>query len=424
MEFSAALHDRPPEAWHPRWLLAAPHRLAFFAGALMLAISAVWWAAMLLLRHAGVEPAWAVAPPLAHSLLMGYGFMPLFFVGFLFTAGPKWLQVQGPDAPALQAPVAAMLGGWALFVGGVHWHAVLAACGLALVAGGWSVLSAKFVALVRASPVADRTHARFIALACVGAALVLWLAAAGVAANHASLVRAATQAGLWACIAVVYAAVAHRMIPFFTASALPSLDAWRPMALLWIFVCGLVFEAPFAAAEAFWWPLPAGMRWAQAMIEAPFSALLLWLAWRWGLAQSLKVRLLAMLHLGFLWLGIAYGLAAVSHVLMVATDGQVSLGLAPMHALTMGFLGSTLIAMATRVSCGHGGRTLAADDFVWRLFWLLQIAVSLRLVAALWLAVSGPVLPLAALAWAGCVVAWALRYGSWYLRPRIDGRPG
>ena len=32
--------------------------------------------------------------------------------------------------------------------------------------------------------------------------------------------------------------------------------------------------------------------------------------------------------------------------------------------------------------------------------------------------------PLAALAWAAVVTAWALRYGNWYGRPRADGKPG
>ena len=36
--------------WHLRWLLAAPHRLGFFAAALMLAGTALWWATVLLAR--------------------------------------------------------------------------------------------------------------------------------------------------------------------------------------------------------------------------------------------------------------------------------------------------------------------------------------------------------------------------------------
>jgi uncharacterized protein involved in response to NO len=78
--------------WRPQWLLAAPHRLGFFAAALVLAASALWWLAVLTLRlvPAAALP-WAISPALAHSTLMAFGFMPLFFSGFLFTAGPKWL---------------------------------------------------------------------------------------------------------------------------------------------------------------------------------------------------------------------------------------------------------------------------------------------------------------------------------------------
>ena len=229
------------------------------------------------------------------------------------------------------------------------------------------------------------------------------------------VVRAAVQVALWGFVGVVYLAVAHRMIPFFTASALPVLDAWRPMWLLWAFVGVLGEQAVFAVAQTFWWPLPAPALAVQALIEAAAGAALLALAVRWGLVQSLKVRLLAMLHLGFVWLGLALLMGGVSNAMLAASGGSQSLGLAPLHAYTMGFLGSTLIAMVTRVSCGHGGRALVADDLVWRLFWLLQLAVVARVGAALvssvgvagadgWIAV-------AALAWAACCGGWALRYG-------------
>ena len=94
----------------------------------------------------------------------------------------------------------------------------------------------------------------------------------------------------------------------------------------------------------------------------------------------------------------------------------------------MGFLGSTLIAMVTRVSSGHGGRTLAADNIVWRLFWVLQAAVLARVTAAVLAAfgVDGamPLIAVAAVGWCAACAAWALRYGHWYGTPRTDGRPG
>ena len=410
--------------WRFSWLLAAPHRIAFFAAALMLGASALWWAAAMLARAQGWAWPWAVAPGLAHGLWLGWGFMPLFFAGFLFTAGPRWLGLPGPAAVALRLPICAMLAGWTAFAAGVHLHALVSSAGLGVVGLGWSALVLRFALLVRQSRTPDKTHARLVALACGGAAALMWTAALRLARQEPALVRAALHGGLWGCIALVYAVVSHRMIPFFTAAALPLLDAWRPMWLLWTLTGALVFELPFVVAEQLWWPLPARVRMLQAAVEAPVGGLLLWLAWRWGVVQSMKVRLLAMLHLGFLWLGIAFVLNALSHGLMAATRGTLSLGLAPLHALTMGFMGATLVAMATRVTCGHGGRPLAADDVVWRLFWLLQAAVLLRLGAALWPAGPVALLPLAALLWAACMVGWALRYGRWFGRPRADGRPG
>src|SRR5262249_19029258 len=162
-----------------------------------------------------------------------------------------------------------------------------------------------------------------------------------------------------------FVAVAHRMIPFFTASAVATVDAWRPRVLLRIMAALVGAQAPFAAADALL-PATAGPLWLtlRAVVELSGGALLLWLAVRWGLMQSVRIRLLAMLHMGFFWLGVAFALAAVSHALMATSDGALSLGLAPLHAFTMGYLGSTLVAMATRVMCGHGGRTLVADNVV------------------------------------------------------------
>jgi uncharacterized protein involved in response to NO len=94
----------------------------------------------------------------------------------------------------------------------------------------------------------------------------------------------------------------------------------------------------------------------------------------------------------------------------------------------MGFLGSTLLAMVTRISSGLRGRTIAADDLVWRLFWILQLAIVARLAAAFVLPASLPwglaLVGTAALGWAGVAVAWGLRHLRWYGTPRPDGRGG
>ena len=422
-----------PARWRFAWLYVAPHRMAFAAGALMLALSALWWAVAMLAQSGGHALRFGLPPFQAHGLVMALGFMPFFFTGFLFTAGPKWLGRPPVAADELAAPLLAQLAGWAVFLLGVHgpdpaFATVFGGTGLAAVAVGWTQVWWRFVAMLRASTVPDRTHARVIAAAGAIGALSLWAAAAGVALSEFALVRAALHAALWLFIGIVYAAVAHRMIPFFSAAALPVLDAWRPLWLLWSLVGLLAAEGVIALSEAWIGPLPSALQALQAAVELPAGVALLVLAIRWGLLQSLRIRLLAMLHLGFVWLGLSFVLAGVSHLLAAGSEGSVHLGVAPLHAYTMGFLGSTLIAMATRVSSGHGGRSLAADDVVWRLFWVLQAAVLARVVAAV-LAASGiegamSLIAAAAVAWCAVCAAWAIRYGRWYGRPRADGRPG
>ena len=410
--------------WHLRWLLAAPHRIAFFAAALMLAGTALWWASVLLAWAAGRALTWAVAPAAAHALLMSLGFMPLFIAGFLFTAGPRWLGRPAVAARSLLAPVLAMLLGWCVVLPGVHLGTAWAGAGMALVAAGWSALCWRFVAMLRASRAPDRSHARLIGFACVVGAAVMWVAAGALALGAVPVLRAATQVAIWCFVATVFATVSHRMLPFFGPGALPRLDAWQPMWLLWTMVAALWFEAPFAVAQLRWWPLPAALRWAQAGVELAIALMLLRLALRPGLIQNLRFRMLAMLLGGFAWLGIAFALAAVSHALLALSGGERSLGLAPTHALTMGYLGATLFAMATRVSSGHGGRPIAADNTAWALYWVLQSAVLLRVIAALWPAAATPFTLAAVLAWVIATLGWALRFGNWFIRPRHDDHPG
>ncbi|MEO6031987.1 MAG: NnrS family protein, partial [Burkholderiaceae bacterium] len=94
------------------------------------------------------------------------------------------------------------------------------------------------------------------------------------------------------------------------------------------------------------------------------------------------------------------------------------------HALTMGFFGSTKLAMVARVACAQSGRTVVADSLLWSLFWVLQIAVVARVASELQTHLTLALLGLAALAWAGSMLTFALRYGRWFGRARVDGRPG
>jgi uncharacterized protein involved in response to NO len=417
-----------PTAGTPSWrasaLLHAPHRLAFFMAALMLALAALWWATQLAARALQWPISMVIPVSSSHALLMSLGYMPLFFCGFLFTAGPKWLHLPEVSARSLLPALATMVTGWMITLPGFYTHALIAAAGMTLVAIGWTVLSLKFARMVYASRMSDRTHPALASAACLMGSVMLWLVAIALAFESHQWLRTVVQMALWWFIAPVFAVVSHRMIPFFSASAIPALDSWRPLWLLWVLLGAVGLEGWISVAELWWWPQPAALRWLQVLMEAPVALLLLWLAIRWGLVQSLRIRLLAMLHGGFVWLGLSFALNALSHGLMAQSGDAESLGLAPLHAMTMGYLSATMFAMITRVSNGHGGRKEPADRIAWTLYWVLQTAIVLRVVSALWPTYATPLTLAAIGAWCLAMVGWAIRYGHWFGTPRPDGRPG
>lgn len=396
---------------------------------LLLLIASGWWAGVQLDRIGwgpGLMP--AVSPSLVHAAVMTFGFMPLFFAGFLFTAGPKWLGVAGPPARQILRPLVFQLVGWVGWLVGAHVGAPLSVVGGVLATLGLVWMYGQFWRLILASPAADKLHAKAVGWAGAVGALSLLSLTVSTAIGQVDVALAFAKTGLWGFVVVTFVAVLHRMLPFFTSSALPFIDAWRPFWVFW-FLLGVVALELTAVWVPLWTPDTAteGVRSPRAWMlflglgELAAGSVVAWLAAVWGLVQSLKIRLLAMLHLGFLWLSLALMLSGASQLLGLRLGIPV-LGLGALHALTMGFLGSLMLAMVTRVSCGHSGRTLVADNRVWALFWLLQVAVLLRIASAL---PAVPVwgLALSACLWALLMAAWGIRLLRWYGQARADGRP-
>lgn len=416
----------PDLAWRWRHLLLAPHRLGFFLAMGVLVFTGGWWALVQVDRASALlNLSYAVSPSLVHATVMTFGFIPLFFTGFLFTAGPKWLGVRALEAPQLRAPLVLLATSWGLWVTGSHVHARLAAIGLtgAVVGLGWIV--GLFWRLIAASTAEDRLHAKVIGvggivgwLSLAGACIAVWL-------DAAEMGRAFVLTGLWGFVVVTYVTVAHRMIPFFTSSAVPMVEVWRPFWALWVMLAAAALEVVSVWVELSGVPAgDAGRAWVlvRGLLELTAGGIVLWLAVAWGLVQSLRIRLLGMLHIGFVWLGLSLVLGGTSQLLGLASGAPV-LGLGALHALSMGCLGSLMLAMVTRVSCGHSGRALVADNTVWGLFWALQLATVLRITGAVPGAPGGLIL-VAALVWAMVMAVWGVRYGSWFGRLRVDGKPG
>lgn len=424
----AALADAgAPGGWRVRHLLLAPHRLAFAAGALMLATTALWWAQALAAIAIGTATPAPWPASVVHGLLMTFGFMPLFFSGFFFTALPKWLGHAPIAASGLLAPVLAQVLGGMVLALAAHFSAsgparALGAAGLGAMACGWLVTTVRLAGMVANSTARDKVHAQVMLAGAAMGVLALFGATWALGAGELAWLSALSRSALWGFIGWVFAAAAHRMVPYLSASSPPSLGAWGPQWVLKALVAIFAFEAAAVwVAE----PLDAYLAWhlLRAGVEVGAGLALLALAWRWALLQSLRMRMTAMLHLGFCWLGMALVLAGVGSVCAVAGRNPSAWMLAAVHAYGIGFLGSIMFTMVSRISGGLAGRALVADDFLWCVFWALQLVAALRVGTALLPSQRAASTHLAllatALAWCTICALWAMRYGRWYGRPRV-----
>lgn len=398
---------------------AAPHRVMFFGGALQTLATMLWWLAELVTRYGvvGHPISWPVMPSAAHAYLMIYGLFPFFMFGFLMTTFPRWMNGREiPPQRYVPAFMLLMLGIVGFYVGLLVDHSILVVA-LVSMLGGWGLALYALLRVLLATQRQDKQHPTIIFLALVMgwfglAAYLIWLLS-----GNAAWLRFAIQGGLWLFLLPVFASVGHRMIPFFTSSALPHRQVARPYWPWPLILLGSVAHALLQLADA-----PAWL-WSS---DAPLAVAALYLSYAWGLRHTLRIPLLAVLHIGFAWLGIAMLLFTVkSFASFLSHGGIVILGLAPLHGLTIGCFATLMLGMATRVTLGHSGLPMKVDTPIKLMFVGMQLAALLRVLADILPMQTGYWLYFAAaVVWLACFAPWVLRYLPVYWRARADGRAG
>ncbi|MEN9311042.1 MAG: hypothetical protein RLY77_1167 [Pseudomonadota bacterium] len=402
----------------PALLTTAPHRLLFFVGALNVLLAMSWWLLWLIDARWGVVGLRGGTPfgGWMHAFIMQYQLLPPFMFGFLLTTFPRWTGM--PDLSRWHyVPVGlGLLGGQVAVVGGmllgqepmVHIGVVMS-----LVGWGYGLVQLLRVLLAeRRAGKGPTWHAWSCFAALSFGLLGVFLMAAFLHGAAPWTVVVSIKLGTFALLLPVYISVAHRMFPFFAGNAVPGYRAWRPMGLItamWaLLLAHLGLE--LVHANAWLWPIDATF--------ALGSAYVLWRWWPHGKAPGI----LRVLFFGFVWLPVAFALFALQSALY-ASGGEFILGRGPQHAIYIGFFGSLLVAMVTRVTQGHSGRPMAMPAAGWFAFAMLQLVAITRIAAEavpdsyLWQAI-------AAAGWLLAFLPWALRSLSIYLHPRADGRPG
>ena len=412
--------DEPPHKQN-FWatFTAAPHRMMFFSGAIQLILPVLFWAVELIGRYTDLwAPLEAQIPTTwAHGFIMTYGVFIFFMYGFLMTTYPRWMNGPLVSREMYISSWAWLSIGMLLVEVGLFYSMSLLATGLGIFLFGWALGQWGLYQVYRVAPARNKTYETLLNFALLAG----WFSALGflfwIMTDNWSYVTFSLKAGIWLFLLPILFTVAHRMLPFFSSSVIKNYTVIQPRwSIPLVLVCSighLLLELNYQFKWLFITDLPL------ALIAAYHSL-------RWSFLKSFQDRLLAVLHIAFLWLAIAMSLYSLQSLYLLFS-GELILGKGPLHALTIGFISSMLIAMASRVTLGHSGRMLRADGLTWSIFLGLQLTAVLRVLADI-----GPLNSLvglsfnvlAALLWLLVLGIWVLRFGSMYLRARIDGRPG
>ena len=141
-----------------------------------------------------------------------------------------------------------------------------------------------------------------------------------------------------------------------------------------------------------------------------------WRLSRWRGLQTVREPLLLILHIGYGWL--AAGL------LLLGLNGLTAIlpATAALHALTVGAVGTMTLAVMTRASLGHTGRTLTVGPVTKAIYALITAAALLRIGSPLAGGRTELALWLAGAAWSAAFALFAVCYGAVLTRPRVRDR--
>ncbi len=332
----------------------------------------------------------------AHEMIFGYAFA--IVVGFLFTAVRNWSGKPTPSGKVLLLIVALWLEArvlllLALPIPALYFDlafAIAAAFGIAMpLKAGGNRRNYFFVLLLLAIGIANGAFS----LAIVGAIAVSPRQMLGVALD---------------LVLIIMVVMGGRVIPMFTASALPQSRPKRPPLLEMLAIVSVVM---LLAADVLAVPAPLIGCVAALAAMAHGARLLLWQPW-----HTVRRPILWILHLAYAWIVVHLALRSVA----AWVPGVSSLAT---HALTVGGIGGLTLGMMTRTARGHTGRPLVAEKGEVTIYMLIQVASVVRV----FLPLAAPQMLMAAVGWSGALwvaafVIFVVKYAPFLWRPRLDGK--
>ncbi len=378
-------------------LLALAFRPFFLAASLWAALARALW--IVLFVTGAVLPS-RFDPLTWHIHEMLFGFVMAAIAGFMLTAIPNWTGRR----PIQGLPLAGLI---------VLWLLGRVACLFSVLIPFWlaAAIDLAFPGVLFLVVAREIVVARdWRNLAIPAPIAVLGLADLLIYLENADL---GVSAGLgWrlglAAIVMLMSVIGGRIIPNFTRNWLVKRGVATGPG-----VHGLIDRAALGALHA------GLLGWAIFPAFRPLGALLLLAAAlnlcrlaRWRGSATLSEPLLAILHLGYLWIVVGAALLGVSILTNTVPEAEA------IHALTAGAIGTMVIAVMTRVARGHTGRLLQADRVTTLIYLTISAAAVARVVAAVAGGSSILLLSISAVLWIMGFALFAVSYGPMLLSAR------
>ena len=351
----------------------------------------------------GMLPPSGFPPLLWHIHAMLFGFVPAAIAGFLLTALPNWTGRPPVSGPLLGLLAELwLLGRIASFVSAdiPSWAAI----------GADAAFLFALAAVVARELIASGNRRNFPIIVPITVLAIANLMMDLALEGDPGLADVGWRLGL-AAILILVSVIGGRIVPAFTRN--------------WLLV---------RKAETL--PAPPG-RFDQIALALLHTSLVAWVLWpaarlegvallcagalnlgrlaRWRAGATRSEPLLLVLHVGYGWL--ALGVAALGFSLI---DPALPAS-AAIHALTVGAVGTMILAVMTRVTRGHTGHELSADLATILIYGLIFLAAVARIAAEFASQAYARLLLLAAAAWVGAFGLFLLRYAPMLLRPRRRG---
>jgi uncharacterized protein involved in response to NO len=388
--------EEPPAPLRRYALWDLGFRPFYLLASVFAALSIPLW----VLQFSGLLTPGYLAAPVWHAHEMLFGFALAVIVGFLFTAGRNWTNQPTPSGPALAALAGLWVAGRVLVLTPFGWAAAVVNVAFPMAAA-----VALAIPFIKARNRRNYFFVGLLALMSVAAGFV-HLAQLGVVSLPA---WAGLQLGLDVVLFIV-SVMGGRVIPMFTNNGVPGASATRKP---FVEKAALGLVLALLAADV------GGIKGMPLAVVAAMACLAHAIRWAlWQPWKTLKVPLVWVLHLAYVWLPVHLVLRALAELGVVTTSSAT-------HALTVGAVGGLIIGMMTRTARGHTARPLRADRFDTTCYVLVSLAAVVRIALPL-LAPEHTLgaVQCSAILWSAGFGLYAVRYWPLLTRARLDGKPG